>query len=879
MSVRHKDFAQRALVRWIAVVRRVAWLVVLLAILATAGGLNYTANNIGINTSISDLISDKLPYRQNDRALDAAFPQNVRTLSVVVEAESAELAETAAEALALRLRNDTTHFNSVLYPEADAFFRQNGLLYLDVDELESLSDRLAEAQPMLASLNEDPSIRGLAEILRLAIEEANAEFADAVAPALEKIADTVERVAAGRPAMLSWRSLMAGEGDLAPEDRRKFIVVQPVLDFASLEPSAAPIQAVKSAAASLGLDADKGYRVRVTGSPAMHDDELKSVRDGMGLVGILSAALVFTLLILGLRSLRLVLATLTTLILGLIWTGAFATFAIGELNLISVAFAVLFIGLSVDFGIHFALRYREAVNDGADNGAALEEAAGSVGKALMLSALAAAIGFLSFLPTSYRGVSELGTISAGGMVIALFANLTVLPALLTLLPIRPDRQPGTRQSVSPLGSQLQGFVERRARPILAGSLMLGLAALIALPFAQFDNDPLNLRDPESESVATLLDLLEDPRVQPYDVSVLTADLDAADALAAQLDPVPEVESTVTPRDLVPKNQDDKLIVIEDMAIFLAPLWFAAEGPTQPNLDEQRAAVTALQATLGKAEGTLAANAARLQTALAALDDSPGTLATLQEALLSGLPRRLDFLSEALTAEPVALDDIPAVLLGRSLAADGQAVVQVVPAEDLRDPAARQRFVTAVMAVAPKAVGAPVDITAGGQAVVDAFREAALYAFVLIVLLLFATLRRPLDIVMILGPLLLAALLTVAATVIFDRPFNFANVIVLPLLLGLGVAFGIQIVLRERGDSGGRLMQTSTPRAVIFSALTTIGSFCALALSSHRGTASMGELLTIAITLTLVCTLIVLPALLAVTRGRREAGAEAIDPAT
>ena len=236
------DPARRALTGWVRLAGRAAWPVLVLALASAAAGLAYTARNIGIDTSIADLISDELPYRRHDKELDAAFPRNAGTLSVVVEAESPELAENAAEALSLRLMADKTHFTSVLYPEAEPFFRRNGLLYLDEDELEALSDRLAEAKPMLASLNEDPSIRGLAEILRRAIEDADAASAGAVAPALERIADSVERVAAGRPALLSWRGLMAGEGEPAAEERRKFIVAQPVLDFGSLAPSAAPIR-------------------------------------------------------------------------------------------------------------------------------------------------------------------------------------------------------------------------------------------------------------------------------------------------------------------------------------------------------------------------------------------------------------------------------------------------------------------------------------------------------------------------------------------------------------------------------------------------------------------------------------------------------------
>lgn len=869
MSRSEQKVGRRLLVRWIGLARRWALAVCLLAVAAAAAGLAYSVRHIGINTSTADMLSEELPFRRDFLALEKAFPQNTDLLFVVVEAETPELAEDAAERLAARLAEQPDRFHSIFYPTNHPFFRQNGLLYLDLADLEALSDRLAEAQPMLASLNEDPSLRGLSEVLRLAITESRGEMDAAVAPVLDAFAETIERVAEGRPARLSWRELMTGNSE--PEDnrgdgqgessglesRRQFIISQPVLDFASLEVAGQARATIKAVAQDLGLTAAQGVSVRVTGSPAMLDDELKSVRDGMGLVGLLSLVFVIGLLAIGLQSLRLVLATLATLLIGLIWTATFATLAIGELNLISVAFAVLFIGLSVDFGIHFTLRYRELIDGGSSHAEALSLAAGGVGRALTLSAVAAAIGFLSFLPTSYRGVSELGLISGAGMFIALFANLTVLPALLTLMPLKP----GKPLNGEGRGLGLQGAVQRHSRAILIGAALLGLAAAASLPYSRFDDDPMNLRDPESESVATLLDLLDDPRVDPYDADVLADDLATAADLAAKLKALPEVESATTAYDLVPSEQDDKLAVIDEMNLFLTPLLLPVPALPPPDQQEQQRALSDLRATLAKAEGGLADGARRLEAALGRIEPSAEKLAVLEDALLGGLSKRLDFLVEALEAGPVGLDDLPAELRDRRIAADGRATIEVVPAEDLRDAEARRRFVAAVQQVVPGATGAPIIVTEAGRAVIQSFREAAIWAIGLITLLLLLVLRNLRDTVMVLAPLALAALITVAATVILRQPFNFANVIVLPLLFGLGVAFGIQLVLRGRDDGAEKLMQSSTARAVIFSALTTIGSFCALALSSHPGTASMGLLLTLAITVTMVCTLIVLPALL------------------
>ena len=873
MSRSEETVGRGLLVRWIALARRGALAVCLLAVAAAAGGLAYSVGNLGINTSTADMLSEELPFRRNFTALEEALPKNVDLLLIVVEAGTPELAEEAAEALAARLAAQTDRFHSIFYPASHPFFRRNGLLYLDLEDLEALSDRLAEAQPMLASLNEDPSLRGLSGVLRLAITESQGEMDAAVAPVLAAFAETVERVAEGRPARLSWRELMTGDsgangeagdgpgdgsGDgTGLESRRQLIVSQPVLDFGSLEIAGQARDAITAAARDLGLTEDKGVSVRVTGSPALLDDELTSVRDGMGLVGLLSLVFVLVLLAIGLQSWRLVLATLVTLLIGLIWTATFATLAIGELNLISVAFAVLFIGLSVDFGIHFTLRYREAIDGGSGHDKALALAGGGVGRALTLSAVAAAIGFLSFLPTTYRGVSELGLISGAGMFIALFANLTVLPALLTLMPLTPGKPlNGGRE-----GLGLQGVVRRHGRSILIAAALLGLAAAASLPYARFDDDPMNLRDPQSESVATLFDLMDAPRVDPYDAQVLAADLATAADLAARLTALPEVESATTAYDLVPGGQDDKLAVIDEMTFFLTPLLLPVAVLPPPGPEEQQRALDELRTTLAAAGGGLAADAQRLAAALARIEPTAENLAALEDALLGGLAKRLDFLAEALEAGPVALDDLPAALRDRRIAADGRAAIEMIPAEDLRDAEARRRFVAAVQQVAPGATGAPIIVTAAGEAVIQSFREAAVWAIALIALLLLAVLRNLRDTLMVLAPLALSALITVAATVVLRQPFNFANVIVLPLLFGLGVAFGIQLVLRGRAEGADKLMQSSTARAVIFSALTTIGSFCALALSSHPGTASMGLLLTLAITVTMVCTLIVLPALL------------------
>ncbi len=858
MSERPQDIGKRLLAGWVGWVARHAILVILLCGIAVVGAFYFTAQNLSINTNTDDLLSEELPFRQRNQERSAAFPRTNNELLVVLSAATADAADRAAERLVAILREKPEQFEHVFYPQGDAFFRRNGLLYLDIEALEDLSDRLADVQPLLLTLYKDLSLRGLADVLTLALE-AKGDEAAGLRNALSTMAETVEQVGAGQPASLAWRELMSGRV-ATPADRRKLVSVTPRYEFGSLEPAANGIGAIRAAGRAAALPGDGAIRVRVTGSKALLHDELRSVRQGMGLVGALSGVLVISLLWVGLASVRLIVPVILTLGFGLLWNGFFATVAIGELNIISVAFAVLFLGLSVDFGIHFALRYKEAVAAGKSTEMALRFAAAEVGGALALCALAAAIAFFSFLPTAYRGVSELGLIAGVGMFIALFANVTVLPAMLALFPlrnVRPDR--GIQ-----IGRTARAAIDQRARAIIGGAVLLALLAAIAVPFSRFDDDPMNLRDPEAESVATLLDLLDDPTVQPYRVSVLARDLDAAVSIAARARKLPGVETALTVRDFIPDGQPEKLEIIEAMAIPFAAMSAPVVGIAPIDTDNRRRAVAALRTALGKMKtGPLSAAAGRMAKALGGLDGSDDTLRRLETALVGALPRQLNLLAESLRAGPVTLANLPADLRERYVADDGRALVAIHPVGDLRNQNARRRFVAAVQAAFPGANGGAITIDGAGRAVIQAFKEAALYASVLIVILLLVLLRSVRDMLLVLAPLGLAALLTVAATVLFAIPFNFANIIVLPLLFGLGVASGIHIVLRHRTDRSGQFLETSTPRAVLFSALTTIGSFSALALSTHRGTASMGMLLTIAITVTTVCTMIVLPALLAV----------------
>jgi hopanoid biosynthesis associated RND transporter like protein HpnN len=877
------DLLCRALVAWVDLARRFALWVTLFALALSGASFFYAAGNLGINTSTGDMISKDVPYRLGWEDFKRAFPVLGDSIVVVVDGDSADIAEDSAAALATRLNAEKELFGDVYWPGSDPFFRRNGLLYLSRDELTTLTDRLADAQPLLARLITDNSLRGLMEILTEAVDEVvkGTETGGGLVRLFDAMAATFEAETMGRRRYLGWQEVMSGDAGEAG-DRRRIIIVQAVERQGELLLGTGAIARIRALSGELGLVPANGVRVRLTGSVPLDYEELLSAAKGAANAAIISVILVALLLFAGLRSPRLVLVTLATLLMGLVWTAAFATLTVGHLNLISVGFAVLFVGLGVDFGIHFALRYREAVNKGADHAAALREAAAGVGNTLTLCAVAAAIGFFSFTGTDFVGLSELGVISGSSMFIALIANLTLMPAFLTLLPLKPAA-PGTH-SADAFAARAPGWIEiqvrRKARNLLLTALVLGIAAAVASSQVRFDFNPLHLKDPDSESVATFIELQRDDRAAGLSLSVLRGSLTEAVALAARLKGVEAVDSTRSLADFVPKDQDEKLAIIDDMALLFTPGLEAGTPKPAPTDGERRASLAGFRAALGRltkaaTNPSLLDSAKRLAAAIAAFEAKgdgagPGVgLKGIEDRLLATLPERIHRLRDSMMAQKIALKDLPGALKDRVLATDGRYRVEIFPADDITDNGALRRFVAAVKEVAPDATGGPVVILGAGDAVSGAMRRAVLTAFAAICILLLVVLRGVIDAALVLAPLVLAALLTVASAVALGLEFNFANIIVLPLLLSLGVASGIHLVMRARSEAAGvKLTETSTPRAVVFSAFTTIGSFGTLALSVHRGTASMGALLTIAIFFTLLCTLVVLPALMTVLGRRR-----------
>ena len=611
--------------------------------------------------------------------------------------------------------------------------------------------------------------------------------------------------------------------------------------------------------------------MRLTGPIPLNDQEFGTVKDGFALNSIITILAVLFILWLALRSFRLIIAVFVSTAIGLLVTAACGFLLVGALNLISVAFAVLFIGIGVDFGIQFSVRYRDERFSRPDLIGAIVSAGGKAGRPLLLAGLATAAGFYSFLPTDYEGVSELGLIAGNGMIIAFVTSITVLPALLTVLHPPSEHREVGYTSLAPVDD----FLKHHRIWVIGGTLLVVIAGAPLLRNLAFDFNPLNLNSPKVESVATLLDLMKDPNTTTNTIQVLEPTEADAATTAAKIAKVPQVDHVTTLQSFVPPDQGDKLPIIEDARSIFGPALDGTNKKPAPTDADDKAALTTLAdyatRAAAKGSGNDAATAKRFADAARKLADAPpADRNAAREALVPSMVLLLEQVKNSLSPTEVTLANLPANLKRDWVAPDGQARVEVFP-KNLSDSNDNLRaFSRAVEAVAPNATGEPILVQSSGQTVIWAFIEAGAWALASIAVLLIVVLRRITDMLLTLVPLLLAGVLTLEITVLIGLPLNFANIIALPLLLGLGVAFKIYFVLAWRAGETSMLTSSLT-RAVFFSALCTAVAFGSLWSSKHPGTASMGELLALSLVCTLFMAVVFQTALMGPPRSATQAG--------
>lgn len=872
-----KSYSRNFLSHWVNWTLGNPFLVLLIIGLLTFFAWQYTVRNLSINTDTSNMIAPDAPFQQNLHNFEKAFSQDLHTLLLVVESDTPELTKAATIRLGRLLSADKANFESVYIPNESDFFHQNGLLYLDPNDLQTLSNNLSQAQPFIGRISQEPNLTGFFSIFEDALTSSNKnqEIPIDLPSLIDKVSLALHKSMNGENNLLSWEKLIA-EKKLSGNDSGKgFIILSPRFDYTQIRPAGGAIESVRKAIAEIQQPSLPIVKVSITGEVGLEDDELVGMSTGTFNASIFSVVMVFFILLVAYHSILLTVATLFTLAIGMVFCGAFAAFSVKELNLISIAFAVSNIGLGVEYAIHFCLRYRDNLLHHVQRERAIRSTLISTSPSLILCAGTTAIGLYAFIPTDYKGVSELGLLAGTSLFICLLVTLTILPALLRFIPVSVESgPPSTHPTLATLAEKMAAFTLHYAKPISIATFLIAVISIVLVFKVKTDFNPINLRDPNTESVIAFKNLNKNPDTTPMTLTVLATDEQKAKAIQQKLNALGSVDKTISFFDFLPSAQEEKLAAIEEMAMLLGSqaLGFPALKPDNdpsPGINRLINAIDNILPEKTDAHDISALKALKeeLQGMLIELEtrQEPSRrmfIEKIQTSLLGTLPSTMNELLVSLNAREIKLGDLPSDIRERWLSKEGLYRIQIFPKKDLNDLVNLQQFITDVQSVAPDTTDLPIIYWESMKEVIASFQKAITIALITIALLLYAIRRNFTDTLLVMTPLILAGLFTMASTVLTNTPINYANIIALPLLLGLGVDNGIHMVekLHHSVSEEQNIYQSSTARAMFYGALTTASSFGGLAFSSHEGIASMGLVITIGIFWIMTSTFIILPAL-------------------
>ena len=532
-----KIYSRSLLSLWVNWTLSNPFLVLLIIGLLTFFAWQYTVNNLSINTDNTDMIAPDAPFQQNRRNFEKAFSQDVHKVLLVIESDTPELTKSATKRLGRLLSADKANFESVYIPNENDFFHQNGLLYLDSNDLQTLSNNLSQAQPFIGRISQEPNLTGFFSIFEDALSSSNKnqELPIDLPSLIDKVSLALHKSMNGENNLLSWETLIAEKKLSGKGSGKGFINVSPRFDYTQIRPAENAIKAIRKAIAEIQQPDLPSVKVWITGEVGLEDDELVGMSSGTFNASIFSVVLVLFILLIAYRSILLTVATLITLALGMVFCGAFAAFSVKELNLISVAFAVSNIGLGVEYAIHFCLRYRDNLLHHVHRERAIRSTLISTSPSLLLCAGTTSIGLYAFIPTDYKGVSELGLLAGTSLFICLLVTLTVLPALLRFIPVPVKSEPpSTHPVLATLAEKLATFTLHYAKPISIATCLLAILSIGLVFKVKTDFNPINLRDPNTESVIAFKNLIKDPDTTPMTLTVLAADEQKAKAIQQKL---------------------------------------------------------------------------------------------------------------------------------------------------------------------------------------------------------------------------------------------------------------------------------------------------------------------------------------------------------
>lgn len=846
-----------------------------------------TGLQLGYKTSRLDLLNPKSNYNRLWINYIEEFGDDDDAV-IVVEGSGRDQVVPVLEELSAALAREDRLFHAVLHEVDLRKIRSKGLHYLSPDELRGIEGFLGDINPIVdghwSRLNVTNMAAGLCARLEkpgsspLEVAVAEQELTRLTSSLLDGLGQQ-KRYHSPWPEMpqtLATLSELNSEYLLTKQGQLGFVMLRLAREKDSFTSGTEATDALRELIAEIRARHPE-TKIGLTGLPIMENDEMRSSQSSMFWASILSMGGVALLFIAGFGGIRHALLANLILLVGMAWSFGYATIAVGHLNILSVTFTVTLIGIGIDFGIYYVARYLAARREGRSCEEAILNTSRAAGPAIMTGAITIAVSFFAAGFTNFTGVSELGIIAGGGVLLCALAELTMLPAALYLV----DRSPWGQNMPKPLAiDKWVAPFARLPRLTLSVTVALTLVAAVGLSHLWYDHNLLNMQASGLESVELERRLLSECNQSVwYALSIADSREELLERKARFLK-LPSVERTEEIVSLLPTDHSVKAPIIGRIGVFLSSL---PERPSVIPVDRPEK----LGQVLARAQELIAHTAGGEKCARQlemvrdilrrmSVADCYAHLSRFQQQMAGDLLSRLYALRSIANPQPPELADLPASLVHRFVGQHGRYLLKIYGRGNIWDTQALDRFVHDVRGVDPQVTGNPLQAHEASLEMKQSYHEAALYSLIVILAVLVFDFRSFNHALLAALPLGLGVLQMFSLMGLLNIPLNPANLIALPLILGIGVDYGVHIVHEFREQRGRYRMSSGTAVAVLVDALTTIVGFGSLMIASHQGLQSLGRVLTLGVTCCLFTSLVMLPALLSLMTWRRKEPADALD---
>ena len=847
-------------------------------------GVVYTVKFLEFDTSRNNLVGSDKKYHQNFLKFKKEFPTQ-DDLVVVVESENLEKNRQFVERLGAKLENETNLFSDIFYKGDLKMMGRKALLFVPEPQLEELKQTLHDYRPFIEQFTRATNLVSLFNLINRqflnARQEENAENTSMVKalPALERI--IVQATASlrrnGAPPSPGVNALF-GAGEEA--EREIYITfangrIYLVTTRARTEQlNEEGVQRLRELVAQTQQEIP-GLNVGITGEPVLEVDEMAQSQFDSTLASIVSLIVCALIFIYGYRQTGRPLKATLCLIVGLGYTMAFTTLVVHHLNILTITFVPILIGLAIDFGVHLITRYEEELRRGKSEREAMEKALVYTGMGIFTGAFTTAGAFFAMAFTNFKGIQEMGIICGGGMLLCLVPMMTLLPVLLlrgrqNVIDHEQAQLPDRRARIERVWLERPGLV-------LGLTAVLCLLSLLVVHKVYFDYNLLNMQSKGLPAVVFEQKLIKSASKSVLFAAVIASSLDEAVQAENKLKALPSVAGIDSMSQYLTENQSRKLQLVREIKEEVAPLQFGDIDPSPVDLPDLSATLWRLEGYLGLAVDAVKKDEPALAQQLLSLRNAiidfrremlrgdariANQLFAFQTALFDDIHETFATLREQDSSERLKPDDLPSALRNRFIGVTQKYLLQVYPKDDVWQRANQEKFVRELRSVVGDNVtGTPVQLYEYTTLLKSSYEEAARYALIAIAILVFIHFRSLTCVVLALLPVVLGSLWMLGLMAYWNIPFNPANIMTLPLVIGIGVTNGIHILNRFAEEQNPGILAKSTGKAVLVSGLTTITGFGSLMLAKHQGIASLGFVMSVGVTTCMLAGLTFLPALL------------------